>query len=104
MGWNPRHIRRLCTAIFTQGAVQQRLHINASNTHSCPEWTLPVYNLRMVLRKISGFLGSKPKGGGLAKILKMNRKEHQGTSRTCLAKAKVAGSRPVSRSSLSGAS
>jgi hypothetical protein len=102
----PERIRSICAAIFIQAAVQQRLHLNASITHFCPEWTtptaMPVYKLRMVLRlvlrEISGFLRNKPKSGGLAKLLKMKRKEHQGTSRTRLAKAKVAGSRPVSRS------
>jgi hypothetical protein len=68
--------------MFIQGAVPQRLHLNASNTHSCTEWdmaaTISVYKPRMVLRlvwrTILGFLRNTPEGGGLAKILKMNRK------------------------------
>ena len=70
------------SAIFIQWTVVQQLHLNASKTHSWPEWTVPVTMpvsklkkvLRMILREKSAFLRNKPKGGGLIKVLKVNRK------------------------------
>jgi hypothetical protein len=49
-------IYSMCAAIFIQEVAQQRIYLNASNTHSCPEWdmaaTIPVYRPRMVLRLV----------------------------------------------------